>query len=902
MIRTNIIDKYFQDQPPLDFVEDLKKNPPLKVDFKKRAVCGEIRMQGFYIAENDFEGEALLKTVFDDLDRFTEANKLGGDQLCVNVLKNESFDDKTYSISVKENAVDIEAKSIDCLRRAIIRFEDLIVTRNGYLKKGEYKEKLELDGLISRCFFSPINRPPKCIDELESDEDFYPDGYLNKLMHDGITCIWIISRLAYLIKSSYITEFGVGRERKIAKLNQTIEKCARYGIKVYLFLIEPISLMDGELTNKYPGLEKKYTQVLGNSASGESQSGPNAFCTYTEFGEKYLSEAIKQLFINSPGLGGIISITHGERITSCGTNWPDNLGVWHNNCPHCKGRTQSEIVTHTVKIIVDAMKSVKPEAEFISWTYGHRGCPDEVIREYTEKIPETAVMMQNFEDGGRVYQLGKKRFALDYFLSYVGPSDMFDFTARNAVRYNKKLYAKMQACCSHEIATMPFIPVPGIIYDKITKAKKLGVTGVMESWFFGNYPCLMSKAVELLSTDKQYKKSEFLKTIAGLYFKRDNVEKVANAFSFFEKGYTDYPVNVMFNYYGPMHDGIVWDYALKPRNFSLSRTWKLEDIPEGDRIGECLYSGHTIDDAITLSQSMLDSWEKGCKLLMEIDEKNEITEVALGLQLLFKSGLNALLFYRYRDALGYGSSATAKDTLSAMREIVLDEIANSKKMIEFCQSNKSFGYHSEAEGYKFFPAKLAERIEKLETLLKTEFCEVEGRIAAELAPLEYYEGVEEGSESYKAGASLEEARWQYLDDGKTQFRLAVTEDEVQIELKSEEKKDFFLCSEFRLMFPQSTYHILSNGEKRLYGSAMHHQSVLDEKIDEYLERWDVKNLADGEGTHLLLIGKKDKVEYVQKPYKFMVKTTDEASWCRDSLPVYVLGKFAQSPGDFGWII
>ena len=57
--------------------------------------------------------------------------------------------------------------------------------------------------------------------------------------------------------------------------------------------------------------------------------------------------------------------------------------------------------------------------------------------------------MQNFEDNGREYQLGKKRCAMDYWLSYVGPSEMFKFTADTARRFEKKLYAKMQVCCSH---------------------------------------------------------------------------------------------------------------------------------------------------------------------------------------------------------------------------------------------------------------------------------------------------------------------------------------------------------------------------------------------------------------------------------------------------------------------
>ncbi len=898
MIRERLIDKYFQEQPPLEFVEDLKTNEPLRVDFKARLAEGEIWAKGLYIFSNDFAGERLLQTAFDDLERFIARNKMSGSRLALRFVRDLSLDDKTYVISVTEGEISLRAANVDCLRRAIIRLEDITVMQGGGLRKGERRERFVLEDLISRCFFSPINRPPRCIEELASDEEFYPDGYLNKLMHDGVSCIWITSNYSSLIKSSYITEFGEDSERRIAKLNATIDKCALYGVKVFLFLIEPMSLKEDEFLKKFPDLYKKYPQVMGNSTSG-----PTAFCTYTEFGEKYLAEAVKLLFTSAPKLGGIISITHGERVSSCANTWPNSKGEWSNNCPYCKDKSQSEIVAHTVKIIVDAMKSVAPNARFISWTYAHRGKPIAIVKEYVEKVPKDAVMMQNFEDDGRVRQLGKKRFALDYYLCYKGPSDMFKRTAEFARAQDKRLYAKMQVCCSHELATMPFIPVPGIIYDKITRAKGLGVTGIMESWFFGNYPCIMSKAVELLSTDVQYaSKSEFIRGLSALYFKRKNVENASRAFFWFEKGYSNYPVNVMFNYYGPMHDGIVWDYALKPRNFSLPRTWKLEDIPDGDRIGECLFNGHTLDEAIVLCRRVLEYWEHGCRLLEKIDERNEITEVAFALRLLFRSGLNALRFYKHRDGLGYGLAENARATLDSMKNIVVEEMDNSRKMIEICRRNKSFGYHSEAEGYKFFPQKLQDRIEKLKTLLERDFAEVEDRLDRRLPPLEYYEGVESGVKRYEAGASLVDANWEALDDGKSCFKVAVTRSEIQIELKSEEKVDFFVSNEFRLGFPQTPYQFTHSGEKFIHRDGRTHQSLLDGRVNKYLSLWRVKSLSEGEGTHLLLTAEKAKVGYIKKPYKLFIKTTKGASWCVDAQPVRVLGKCLLSPGDFGWIV
>lgn len=898
MLRTNLRDEYYDKQPPLEFINDLKKTEVYKIDKKNHAKKGEVFFDKVFINKNDFNKEENLKTAFDALNRFITENDIAGNDFSINIIKDGGIKRGSYKTTVDKNSVSIYASETDSVRLATVRLIDCAVMSGGCLKKGETVRTDVLKKRISRCFFSPINRPPKNIEELNCDIDFYPDGYLDALMHRGVNVIWITSSFASLIKSSYITEFGQGCEKRIERLNKTIEKCARYGIKVYLLLIEPISLYEESVKTFYPELYKKYPQVSGNSTAG-----PTAFCTFTDFGENYLKEAVINLFSSAKKLGGIISITWGERVTSCANAWPDGKGEWKNNCPHCGDKSRAEIVSHTVKIITDAMKAVSPEAEFISWTYGHRGVPFKEIEEYVKKMPENAALMQNFEDDGRVYQLGKKRFALDYFLCYAGPSRMFEFTAEKAAENKKTLYAKMQVCCSHELATMPYIPVPGIIYDKITRAKKLGVTGVMESWFFGNYPCVMDKAVELLSDDTPYKnKKEFLLTLSKLYFKRKNAATAAKAFSLFEKAYTNYPVNVMFNYYGPMHDGVVWEYALKPKNFSLPRTWKLEDRPDGDRIGECLFEGHTINEAISLCKKMSRLWALGLREFEKIDEDNEIKRVAFALGVLFKSGLNALMFYKLRDELGYMTTKTPKKTLFKMQKIVEDEIKNSDVMQKYCKENNAFGYHSEAEGFKFFPEKLENRREKLKTLLKTEFVEVKDRIERGLYPLVYYLGEEEGVVKYKAGKTLDCAEWQNLDDGISEFRLCVTEKTVEMEFRSKEKRDFFVCNEFKLTFPQPTYIFSKDGKVCLYRDARTHQSILDEKVEKWQSLWQVKNLSENGNTHLIVTGDKNKIGFLRLPYKLLVKTDYGAYWQKDANPVRMLGKSTTSPGDFGWIV
>lgn len=284
---------------------------------------------------------------------------------------------------------------------------------------------------------------------------------------------------------------------------------------------------------------------------------------------------------------------------------------------------------------------------------------------------------------------------------------MFEVKARAAKKANKEIFAKMQVCCSHEIATLPYVPAPENVFGKLKGAYKYGVKGIMECWYFGNYPCFMSKAVgELAFVHDFFDMNGFLKHLAAITYGESAADAVADAWATFTKGYLKTPINVMFSYYSPMHDGVAWELSLKPKNFPISRGWLLIDRPNGDRICECMLDGHTLDEAITLISSMKRYYKRGLEALNSYGVKNEeladLNSVCNAIYLLASSCLNILKFYKLHSDLGY-RIGDVKKTLAKMKKIVKEEIMHSTKMIELCRADNRLGYHSEAEGYKFFP-------------------------------------------------------------------------------------------------------------------------------------------------------------------------------------------------------
>lgn len=891
MKRRITTDPFLNRQPEKLFIEELKKpvHTEKPSNFDKRNVKeGEVCAKGIYLVK-EYDDE-LLETCYNDFENFCRVYEIAGDRYPIITQKGITSVYEEYKIVTDENKTVVIADDTEGIRRGIIYIEDEMRRREGaFLPVGETVRTPWLTSRITRCFFSPTNRPPKNGEELADDIDYYPDEYLNRLAHDGSNGVWIYTCFRDLLPSKIIPEYGKDCKRRIDKLNKTIEKCRRYGIKVYVFAIEPVPLR-GDLF-------EKYSDIRGNRAwDGYT------FCTASERGKAYCEEATKTLFELCPNLGGFISITNGERTTNCATGY-DYIKKHINACPNCRDKRAGEILAQAVDALREGMRKSKPEAEFLSWTYGHRSWDYEDIEEYVKLAPFDACLVQNFEDNGVNNQLGKDRMAMDYWQSYVGPSQMFRRTAVTAKQYGKRCYAKIQACCSHEVASVPYVPVPGILFDKYKAMNELSVSGVMQCWYFGNYPSMMNKAAgELAFWNDFSDKGKFLQYLAGIYWGESRAATVAEAWNFFENGYVNYPTTIMFSYYGPMHDGPVWLLQLKPKNFSLSRSWIYGDPMDGDRIYECTLRGHTVEEAMILSKRMSESWKNGNKILSSLKSETydevEQKSVAEALDCQFESGAEILEFYLLRDKLGLGEG-DANEVLDRLEGIVRNEIKISRRLSKICACDGRLGYHSEAEGFRYFPAKLDDRAEWLEQLLLTEFVEVRRRVHDGLSPLEYYSGVEEDISHYKIGSG-----WSDFASHNAQIKIDEDDDSLILEFRSKRNEGLVAAPEFKLFLPDVPVYISADGKSDIPERVWLYFSMFENDRKKELEKYTVKKLpADGEfgGTHLEIRLDKKKFGRTERPMKLALRTTLNDYWHDDPDKTVYLGKYDIAPSTYAWL-
>ena len=749
MIDYQLYDDFIDKMPPITFDKELSLPMHTKkpARFNERSVRdGEVFIESLHITYDFPDDEGLLKTSYDDFSAFLDSVgiKRAEDGYFLVLEKRELSCFEAYCIKVGCDGITVSSGDTEGIRRALVYIEDEMKRRGGsFLPIGEISRAPFIKNRISRCYFTPSSHAEieERENELCDERDYYPDEYLCRLMHDGINALWLGASLRYLTKTPLVPEYGADAEKRMKKLNSVIEKCRRYGIKVFLFAVDPASSFCNHHLLDHP-------ELMDDVEGAEYR----LLCPSQDKGVEYLRYAVKELFTKAPRLAGFINLTVGESLSTCASNGALLY------CKRCKARFGSigKTLAFVEKTIADAMHEVSPEAEYVSWTYEQRNWDYADLKDSCESRDAGVIHLQNFEDYGRPVQLGRERVSYDYWLSYSGPGKLFEQTIELNKNAKRKTYAKIQVCSSHEISTVPYVAVPGILYDKYKYFLENGIDGVMQCWFFGNYPCLMNKAAgELAFLPFKETKREFLESLAGIYWGQDAIS-VASAWLAFEEGYRNFPVSVSFEWLGPMQDSPVAPLQLKPKDRSMPATWLATDAVGGDRLGECMCNGHTHEEILELTSRMNEGWSRGMEYLSGLSgcsdpNREEQLSVATATDLIFKSGYNVIRFYYLRRLLGIGSG-DAKVLLSEMKNIVYDEISISEKLIPICQSDNRIGYHSEAHGHKIFPEKLEWRIEKLKELLVTEFSEIEGRIDAGAMPLAFYGG--EGSKVvYRIGES-----------------------------------------------------------------------------------------------------------------------------------------------------
>ena len=585
---------------------------------------------------------------------------------------------------------------------------------------------------ISRCPTAPIKRPPDNRDELLEPIEHYTDAFLSQVADEGVNGLWIPVRFRELAKTPYYPE-DPQAERRVVRLRGIVAQCARFGVKIWLLAIEPRSMPDDDpLAMAHPGV-----------AGCRVWDGNRVSCLSSPVTTNYIALATRSIFSRVPGLGGLICITSGERPTTCFSLLNPCRGD-EAPCERCSMRSPGELHASLAKAFVEGMRSVAPEAKLLSWFYHPQSSPTRTgwVEDCARKVPDGATLVYNFESGSERVQCGRVRRGGDYWLSIPGPATPFKGVAAAGRAVGRRVGAKIQVSCSHEIATLPYVPVPALLYRKYKAMHDEGVESVLQCWFFGGTPGLMNHAAgELSRSDFSEGEDEFLLRLARRDWGED-APVVIGLWQSFSDAYAEYPLSNPVQYYGPFHASCTWDLLPVVTMRSLARTWRPDTESSGDLVGEAL-EDFSLDDICAQAVRMCEPLESQsvAEALASLSARHTGSParqrdigIMKAMRNLFIGGRDAFAFYRARRD-GVFASRVDRDNARALLETanmraVIDRAESlTKEMIGLCRDDERIGYHPEAERRQFTPETLERRLVRL-AASRARLVEIEAELAA----------------------------------------------------------------------------------------------------------------------------------------------------------------------------
>lgn len=679
----------------MDFVEELNtwQEIPLAGNEKE---CGKI-----CIEEGFPDTDGALATAYDFLRR------LKSPPLTVRTRKSPTACFEEYLLSTSPGLCIVSANDTEGIRRGIYKISELLREfKPSTLPEKEERFHPFFKTRISRYRFGSKKYPGSKY-ELDEDSDFYPDAFLDRLASEGVNAVWFNAPpLSDFTLTDWHPENAAEKKRLQSKLQRNVDQCKRYGIRIFPYLVVPEAWsFENPLLEKHPDL------------SGPAIYGHKFFCPAFA-GKQYLYDSFHQLFSSVKRLGGFLLIVQGEGAAIC----PEFLTYGLIPCQDRCGLSAGEIFATEFESIFNGIRSADPDADMIAWFY----LPfTEKLSSYHEeaiqKSPREIIFQCNAESGSSPVQLGKKRKIGDYWQCITEPSPAYREFSALTHKYGHRLSAKIQVGTSHEVGSVPYVPVSLLTYRKYKELHALGTNDVMQVWGTGGTPGMMNfTAGRLAFTDfEKVSEDEFLLSLAKTLWGSELAPDVAKVWKILSEAFQNYPYSNMIQYFGPAADGVNWPLHAYPMHKPLYPTWGLNNGEiSGDNICECL-DNHTLEEVVILFRRLSESWREGLNLFQEIarkhslraDQKREILRVE-ALDIHFSTAYRIMKFYLLREKI-FSEVWDRSPLISQMRGLTEEEIRARKRMLQLIALDPVLGYNPESRGFKYDETSISRGISAL---------------------------------------------------------------------------------------------------------------------------------------------------------------------------------------------
>ncbi|OPZ84607.1 MAG: hypothetical protein BWY76_01773 [bacterium ADurb.Bin429] len=542
----------------------------------------------------------------------------------------------------------------------------------------------------------------------------YSDAYFDELTANGFNAVWLRGLLRNLAYTDVFPNLGEGVAAHQDALNAVVERAARHGVHVLLYLQEPQAL-----PSTHP-FWVHHPEARGHTAPFEDyEADPlrTAFCTSESAVRAWLRAAMTGLFRAVPNLGGWFAITTSEYPAHCYSRILGYRQGEQTTCPRCRERHPMAIVRDVLQDLYDGTRAASAEALTIAWNWSWAYYEEDPQPSLLPYLPADMAVMLDWERGGyHALPNGKPYFVDEYSLAYAGPSERFMALYTEARRRNLPVMVKLQIGTTHELATVPNLPVVDTLYRKLVDAERLGAAGMLATWNFGNTFSLNTATIaRFVETSDRPAPEAFVKSLAEGCFGLADGSGVGKAVAYFSKALAWLPSDQDLLYFWPGNYAPSYPLTLAPLT-GAPMGWSCLLQERGDDLS-ATETQFTADETVECLRHLLAEWDAGVALLDDAlsgsEEKSARLErgVAHAISHIYRSTLHVYQVYLLRRD-------RPEDMDARYGAILAAETANLTALLPWVEADPRLGFHAECQRYMFTPESIRAKITDLQDQLR----------------------------------------------------------------------------------------------------------------------------------------------------------------------------------------
>lgn len=672
-------------EPPFDFYNN-RRYAPLCAENP-----GAVRVDSSWFLKYP-RHDPLLLEMMEDFKAFAreygvEFSSKGKSGITV-ILDGTITDEEYHELTVAETGITIRAGSAVGVLRGLYILENQ-AERTGVFGFDPMTVKKKTRVKIRYIYsFSSLYA-----DVLECDTRIsFPDELLAAYGRAGINGVWIQGLLAQLTPHPFMPERSEGWQKRLDTLAALCNRCARYGIKVYLYINEPRQL-PVEFFEDHPDMK-------GTMRRGQEHVA--TLCSSHERVQQYLRDSMRTLCRAVPNVGGFIVLTQSENNATCYSHGARYNRDIINMCPVCAKRSISDVLADVIGAIHQGVRDVNDKINIIlyAWCFS-RHLTEEDRQQLIQKLPKDVVYLQVSETAIPTKIGGVDGVVADYSLSIVGPGEPAKEQWAQAQKGGLQTMAKVQINTSWECASAPFLPVFGNVDRHISNLMDAGVRNLMLSWTHGGY----------ISDNLRIAASYFFEDVDGETenpFDRTVGENfgqwapaVKQAADCFCEAFANFPFSVRSMYFGPSNTGA--GNLLYPRPSGMEAT--MTCYPYDHLEKWC--TPYPVEIYQELYHKICEKWAEGLELIrdMPVCEFKDMAEYGY------------TLFAASRNQVDYIIGREKKAEPTVMASLVEKELEQAVTALRIALRNSAVGYEA-ANHYYVSRTALMEKIVQCRYLLE----------------------------------------------------------------------------------------------------------------------------------------------------------------------------------------